>query len=369
MVVSHDRALLEALTSRTARLHRGELTYHLGRLREGARDLGGRPRRGHGWSGSLRSPGRGARARPSPRHARRGHRRRDPSPAEAGTRVTGTRGSIGAQTKRAWAEARLGADVRRLKTGVERASAAVRLATVDVELGRSVFLGYQPAPRPIILALDEPELRAGSAVLAQDVHVALRREDRIRLAGPNGAGKSTLLRRFHEANPRRAEEVFFLGQEVDNEEGRSILERVRALPADIRGERSRWLPRSEPIRDRLLASAAPSAGEVRKLLLAEGLARRPWAAILDEPTNHLDLTLIDRTAHRRTGRLPGRVAPDPRRCARRRVHDHDLASRPFTALAFVGGCRHDRRTPPPGYILDEHAQVPRSTAHRGGRAH
>jgi ATPase subunit of ABC transporter with duplicated ATPase domains len=27
---------------------------------------------------------------------------------------------------------------------------------------------------------------------------------------------------------------------------------------------------------------------VRKLLLAEGLARRPWAVVLDEPTNHVD---------------------------------------------------------------------------------
>ena len=247
MVVSHDRALLEALTSRTARLHRGELTYYLGRLREGARDSGRPIATGHGWSGSLRCPGRGARARPSPRHARRGHRRRDPSPAEAGTRVTGTRGSIGAQTKRAWAEARLGADVRRLKTGVDRASAAVRLATVDVELGRSVFLGYQPAPRPLSSRWMNPSSERVQPCSPRTCAWRCAARTGFRLAGPNGAGKSTLLRRFHEANPRRAEEVFFLGQEVDNEEGRSILERVRALPADIRGERSRWLPRSERI--------------------------------------------------------------------------------------------------------------------------
>ncbi len=54
---------------------------------------------------------------------------------------------IGAQTRRAWAEARLGGDVRRLRTAVERAAAAVPNAQVEVELGRSVFLGYTPAPQ------------------------------------------------------------------------------------------------------------------------------------------------------------------------------------------------------------------------------
>jgi ATPase subunit of ABC transporter with duplicated ATPase domains len=201
---------------------------------------------------------------------------------------------MGAKNRRASAEARLGADVRRLKTVVDRASAAVPQTTVDVELGRSVFLGYQLAPRPIILSLDEPELRAGAAVLAYDVHLVLRREDRIRLSGPNGAGKSTLLKRLLEANPRIAAEVFFLGQEVGTGDGQSILESVRAFPADTRGRTLSLVAALGTDPDRLLASEAPSAGEVRKLLLAEGLARRPWAVVLDEPTNHLDLPTVER---------------------------------------------------------------------------
>jgi ATPase subunit of ABC transporter with duplicated ATPase domains len=292
ILVSHDRALLDTLTTRTARLHRGALTLTSGVYGEAKEIWEGDKERARDLRQAAQSRERRARqaltearsARASAERSLSG-KRRDPKDRDAR--------SVGAQTRRAWAEARLGADVRRLKTVVERAS-ALPLATVDVELGRSVFLGYQPAPRPLILSLDEPELRAGSAVLAQDVHVVLRREDRIRLAGPNGAGKSTLLRRFLEANPRRAKEVFFLGQEVDNEEGRSILERVRALPADIRGRTLSLVAALGTDPDRLLASAAPSAGEVRKLLLAEGLARRPWAVILDEPTNHLDLPTIER---------------------------------------------------------------------------
>ncbi len=45
---------------------------------------------------------------------------------------------------------------------------------------------------------------------------------------------------------------------------------------------------------RLLASARPSPGEARKLLMALGLGRHAWAIVLDEPTNHLDLPTVER---------------------------------------------------------------------------
>ena len=45
---------------------------------------------------------------------------------------------------------------------------------------------------------------------------------------------------------------------------------------------------------RALASGLPSPGEVRKLAIALGLARRVWLVVLDEPTNHLDLPSIER---------------------------------------------------------------------------
>src|SRR5262249_38435938 len=194
LLVSHDRALLETLTVRTARLHRGKLTLTGGgygeakeiwaaadtrarAVREQAKAEVGRARRALGQARAARAAAErslgGARFDPKDHDAR----------------------SMGAKNRRAAAEARLGADVRRLRTVVERASAAVPAAPVEAELGRSVFLGYTPAPRPVVLSLDAPELAAGSTVLARDVHVALRREDRVRLAGANGAGDGPLATR------------------------------------------------------------------------------------------------------------------------------------------------------------------------------
>ena len=42
----------------------------------------------------------------------------------------------------------------------------------------------------------------------------------------------------------------------------------------------------------LLNSSVPSPGEMRKLLIAQGLLRHPSLIILDEPTNHMDLESI-----------------------------------------------------------------------------
>ncbi|HVP60386.1 MAG TPA: ATP-binding cassette domain-containing protein [Myxococcaceae bacterium] len=293
LLVSHDRGLLEELTERTARLRHGQLTLTSGHYGE-AREI---------WDAEqarARALREGARARE--RQARRALAEARSTREAAERSLAGSRRdprdrdarSIGAQTRRAWAEARLGGDVRRLRTAAERASAAVPEAPVAVELGRSVFLGDSPSPRPLVLTLDVPELRAGGRVLARDLHLVLQREDRIRLAGPNGAGKTTLLGRLLEANPASAGQVFFLGQEVDADEGVSVLDRVRALPAKARGHTLSLVAALGTDPDRLLASTAPSAGEVQKLLLAEGLARRPWAVVLDEPTNHLDLPTVER---------------------------------------------------------------------------
>ena len=293
ILVSHDRALLETLTARTARLHRAKLTLtdgDYGEAREiwAAADARARDVREQAKAEVSRARRALVQARSARAAAERSQSGRTLDRKDHDAR------SMGARNRRASAEARLGADVRRSRTLVERASAALPHAQVEVELGRSVFLGYTPAPRPVVLALDAPEIRAGSTVLAVNVHAVLRREDRVRLAGPNGAGKSTLLSRLLEANPGRAEQVFFLGQEVGSEDARSILDRVRLLPPEVRGRTLSLVAALGTDPDRVLASETPSAGEVRKLLLAEGLARRPWAVVLDEPTNNLDLPTVER---------------------------------------------------------------------------
>jgi ATPase subunit of ABC transporter with duplicated ATPase domains len=293
VVVSHDRALLDALTARTARLHGGELTLLHGSWSAARVSWEEEARTAFELRAAAQEAAAGARRRLA--DARRAHaaaararsgKGRDPRDSDSRT--------LGAKTVRAWAEDRLGGDVRRLRAAAERADAAIPDAPAAPALGRSVFLGFEPAPRPVLLALDAEELRAGPAPLLRDVHLRLGREDRVRLAGPNGAGKTTLLRALLGASTLPPGRLLVLPQELPPDAGAALLAEVRALPPAERGRVLSLVGALGTDPARLLGSADPSPGETRKLHLALGLGRHAWGAVLDEPTNHLDLPTVER---------------------------------------------------------------------------
>ncbi|WP_242337459.1 ATP-binding cassette domain-containing protein [Anaeromyxobacter sp. SG66] len=293
VVVSHDRALLEAIAPRTLRLHRGEA--RLWPLPYGAARAG--------WEEELRAAWdrRGA----AQEAARRGARKLDEArrEREAAERAMSGRGrdpkdrdarTLGAKTRRAWAEDGLGAHVNRLRSAAERADAAVPDAPGAAVLGGAISLGFERAPRPVLLALDADVVRAGPAPVLRDVHVRLRREARVRVEGPNGAGKTTLVEALLAGSTLPPEKLLHLPQELPPGAGARLLEEVRALAPEPKGRVLSLVAALGSDPARLLASRDPSPGEARKLLLALGLGRHAWALVLDEPTNHLDLPTVER---------------------------------------------------------------------------
>ena len=113
--------------------------------------------------------------------------------------------------------------------------------------------------------------------------------DRIALTGPNGLGKSTLLRALAPRFNVPAEHLVLVPQEISAEESARVLAEAKKLPDDRLGDVMTRFSRLGSRPGRLLESAQPSPGEVRKLLLALGIARGPHLIVMDEPTNHLDL--------------------------------------------------------------------------------
>ena len=78
-------------------------------------------------------------------------------------------------------------------------------------------------------------------------------------------------------------------QEISAEDSRALLDEIRRLPNDELGRVMITISRLGSRPARLLESALPSPGEVRKLLLAIGIVRGPHLIVMDEPTNHMDL--------------------------------------------------------------------------------
>ncbi len=280
ILVSHDRALLEALAPRTLRLDAGALRMYAHPY--GAARALWEAERQEAWDRRAAAQADARRARAQVVAARR----EAESAERAWTRREGLKGN--------WVENKRGAKVHRLSSAADDAERAIGDAPALKDLGRSVFLGYERAPRPVLLSLDAPELRAGDAPVLRDVHVALRRDDRIWVQGGNGAGKTTLLHALLARSTLPADRVLHLPQELGRGDGARLLAEVRALPGEVRGRVLSLVAALGTDPDRLLASADPSPGEARKLLLALGLGRHAWVLVLDEPTNHLDLPTIER---------------------------------------------------------------------------
>lgn len=141
-------------------------------------------------------------------------------------------------------------------------------------------------------------LPAGSLFLGGDrwLHfpdLSMNPDDRIALTGLNGCGKSTLVEYIIQSLNLQENLVTYVPQEIDIHASQDVLARARNLAKQKLGQMMTIVSRLGSRPHRLLESAEPSPGEVRKILLATGIANVPHLIVMDEPTNHLDLPSIE----------------------------------------------------------------------------
>ncbi|MFA6109994.1 MAG: ATP-binding cassette domain-containing protein [Candidatus Latescibacterota bacterium] len=149
------------------------------------------------------------------------------------------------------------------------------------------------SPRDLLFRLPAGRIALGPARFLRHPDLEMRPADRVALTGPNGAGKSTLLQQIRGVLALPEERVAWVPQEIDAAGSRCILDSVRKLRHDDLGRLMTTVSCLGSDPDRLLATDLPSPGELRKLLLALGVARAPHLIVMDEPTNHLDLPSIE----------------------------------------------------------------------------
>lgn len=147
-------------------------------------------------------------------------------------------------------------------------------------------------PRDFLLRLPAGSLPLGGGRHLHFPDLAIGGTSRIALTGANGLGKSTLLRHLRAHLRLPAEKLVSVSQEISAEDSRTLLAEIKRLPKDERGRVMTTISRLGSRPARLLDSALPSPGEVRKLLLAIGIVRGPHLIVMDEPTNHMDLPSI-----------------------------------------------------------------------------
>jgi ATPase subunit of ABC transporter with duplicated ATPase domains len=295
VIVSHDRALLEQLTTQTLRLGQGQLDLYAGAY--GAAQLL--------WerqAARRRDERRAAVARVDALGQRVQHMRAAQRGAAANKRASermkdrhdsDARGVL-ARTRADWADSRHGRSVQVLGRELARAQQTLAELRIDKPLGSRVFAEFVPAPSARLGFVPAQLLCAGDRPVLSLPALSLQRDDRVWLNGPNGSGKSTLLRLLAEQLSASHPDLLVMPQELSPSRALGLLSALRELAPDLRGRVLNIVAGLGVDPDRLLISAQPSPGEARKLLLALGFAKQARVLILDEPENHLDLPAVER---------------------------------------------------------------------------
>ncbi len=167
-----------------------------------------------------------------------------------------------------------------------------------------VSFRFAPAARSGDIVIDAKNLSAerGGRTLFEGFDLLIRRGERIGVVGPNGAGKSTLLkllagmgdRELDHGSVKRGtniQEGYFDQHLGAVNPSNTAIEEVRSIRGDLNAEGARqYLARfrfwgDDPLR----VVAGFSGGERSRLALAKLLLEPRNMLFLDEPTNHLDI--------------------------------------------------------------------------------
>lgn len=303
LVISHDRELLDALAQRCLRF---EGAGHTGAARRLAMRPGGYTQ--SSAAAAIEQQG----TQRTREQALREHKRliaeqqaREAAAAQTAKRRSahslGKHDSDG-RAKRALAivsgqDGKRGKLAERMATRVERAAEVLASQQVEKRYGGNLWLQTEPHPRPVLLQIPAGEIPCGAHSMLVFSNLHLGNRDHIGIEGPNGTGKSTFIRYLLRMVPDGID-TLVIPQELDGATRTRFLTHIRALDTDLRGQLLSLVAQLNSDPKRILTcciqgNADPSPGELRKLMLDDGVLRRCPLVFMDEPTNHLDVHSIE----------------------------------------------------------------------------
>lgn len=153
--------------------------------------------------------------------------------------------------------------------------------TVNAKRNRNIF--------PIVF--QENNLKLSQEKTLSFPILSIDKHDKIAIVGENGAGKSSFVEYILSVSDLEGE-YLYIPQEIDEEKSKKIFDDINDLPHETKGEIYTIIQRLSSDSKKLQDSYSPSPGELRKLMIAQGLLQNPSLIILDEPTNHMDLDSI-----------------------------------------------------------------------------
>jgi ATPase subunit of ABC transporter with duplicated ATPase domains len=87
--------------------------------------------------------------------------------------------------------------------------------------------------------------------------------------------------------------IIYIPQEISVTQSKNMIKRIRDYDNESIGKVMTLISRLGSDPKHVMETTIPSPGELRKLMLAEGIMLNPGMIIMDEPTNHMDLPSIE----------------------------------------------------------------------------
>lgn len=170
-----------------------------------------------------------------------------------------------------------------------------RLAEIHVKktYETGIWQEGEKSRKKTLFSFDKGSISLGKQKTLFFPRLEMKPDDRIAITGLNGTGKSSLIRFLVNQLSMPSDQLLYIPQEIPLSLSKKILANVNQLSGEKRGNVMTIVSRLGTRPPGLLETDEPSPGEIRKVMLAMGVASKPYLIIMDEPTNHLDLVSIE----------------------------------------------------------------------------
>ncbi len=190
-------------------------------------------------------------------------------------------------------DALAGRQHRRLRVKLERTEQQRAAIEFTKTYSQGISFNERKAAKLFPMSIAPDMLRLGEHKKLVIPDLLIQYGEKIGIIGDNGTGKSSFLRYFIKKYELPEAQSIYIPQEIEEERSRALIDRIQRYDGEKMGQLLSLVRRLGSDPTHLLDTALPSPGEIRKLLLAEGILLQPSIIIMDEPTNHMDLPSIE----------------------------------------------------------------------------